>query len=176
MEIEATNFDGLKIVKLDHRKDERGFFTRFHCEEEFKLLGLPLSFPQTNLSNTIKKGTIRGMHYQINGFEECKVISCIKGSIFDVVIDLRHNSNTYLKYFSIYLKEEDNLRLVIPEGFAHGFQSCSDNSSVLYQVSKEYSPGNEKGIRYNDPYFNINWPLAVSLVSKKDLELEDFKA
>ena len=174
MEIENTNFSDLKIINLKHFNDERGFFTRFHCSEVFRQLGLPENFPQTNFSNTLKKGSIRGMHFQINGHEECKIISCISGSIFDVVIDLRKESKTYLKTYSILLNEKDNKRFVVPEGFAHGFQSLSDNTSVIYQVTNSYSPGNEKGIRFDDPYFNIEWPLPVSVISDKDLNLPNF--
>ncbi len=174
MKITQTKFDGLRILELNHHEDNRGYFARYYCEETFKKLSLPEKLPQTNISYSIKKGTIRGMHYQVNGYEECKIISCINGSIYDVVIDLRENSSTYLKTYSINLNQDDNIRFVIPEGFAHGFQSLSDNATVIYQVSKEFSPGNERGIRYNDPFFNIKWPLEISSISKKDLELQDF--
>jgi dTDP-4-dehydrorhamnose 3,5-epimerase len=123
---------------------------------------------QQNQSVTLNKGSIRGMHYQLPPFEEIKLIRCVQGSIFDVVVDIRKDSPTFLKHFSIELSAHNNILLYVPMGFAHGFQTLTDNCTVLYNHSQIYQPGFESGLMYNDPLLNINWPLTINTVSNRD--------
>lgn len=160
--------NGLKIIKINSFKDDRGIFSRYFCSNDFKELGLKKPIVNINHSNTVTAGTIRGLHFQYTPSTEIKIIKCIKGSIFDTVVDIRKESNTYLKSFSIELKEDDDILFYIPEGFAHGFQSLEDNTSIIYFVTSFYSAYNESGINPFDPILNINWPLPCTFISEKD--------
>jgi len=174
MKFEKTEFNGLYIVVPELSEDDRGYFSRFYCKESFESMGLTALFSQSSISFNKLKGTLRGMHYQTKPFEEEKLVKCIKGSVFDVVIDLRESSKTFKQWFSIELNAENNKSLFIPKGFAHGFQTLADNTEVLYQISGKYMPEYSLGIRWDDKVFKIEWPLEVSCVSKKDLSFSSF--
>lgn len=169
-----TKLKGAFIIELEKRVDERGFFARSFCANEFEKQGLNSVMPQTNMSLSKFKNTIRGMHYQIDGAEEAKLIRCTKGAILDVIIDIRKNSPTYCQHISVELSDENYKMLYVPEGFAHGFLTLTDNVEVNYQVSQFYTPGKEKGIRWNDPLFGINWNIENPIVSEKDAVHPDF--
>jgi dTDP-4-dehydrorhamnose 3,5-epimerase len=156
------------IIELEKREDHRGFFARTWDKKEFEEHNLNSNLVQCNVSFSKKCGTLRGMHYQKNPFEESKVIRCTKGKIFDVIIDLRSSSSTFKKWFGIELTEENYKMLYVPEGFAHGFQSLEDDSEIIYQVSEFYTPNSELGIHWNDPEFNITWPIEEKIITEKD--------
>lgn len=169
-----TNLKDAFIIDLDKREDHRGFFARSWDVNVFKENGLNPKIVQCNISHTKRKGTIRGMHYQKSPYEEAKLIRCTKGKICDTIIDLRKSSETYKKWESFELSSSNFKMLYVPEGFAHGFQSLEDDSEILYQVSQFYSPESEKGVRWNDPCFKINWPIEVTEISEKDDSIVDF--
>lgn len=169
-----TKLKGAFIIDLEKRFDERGFFARTFCANEFATHGLKINMVQGNMSLSKQKGTLRGMHYQVDGAEEAKLIRCTKGAILDVIIDIRKDSATYCEYIAVELTDENHRMLYVPEGFAHGFITLVDNIEVSYQVSQFYTPGKEKGIRWNDPLFNIQWPTSSPIVSEKDGLHPDF--
>ena len=169
-----TELAGAYIIDLDRREDNRGFFARTWAQEEFEAHGLNSRVVQANLSYNHTRGTIRGMHYQRAPYAETKLVRCVQGAIYDVIIDLRPESATYKRWIGVELTAENRRALFIPEGFAHGFQTLADNSDVTYQVSEFYTPGAEGGIRYNDPAFEIQWPLDVTVISEKDKQWPDF--
>ena len=156
------------IIELEKREDHRGFFARTWDKKEFEEHNLNSNLVQCNVSFSKKCGTLRGMHYQKNPFEESKVIRCTKGKIFDVIIDLRSSSSTFKKWFGVELTEENYKMLYVPEGFAHGFQTLEDNSEIIYQVSEFYTPNSELGIHWNDHAFNITWPIEEKIITEKD--------
>ena len=168
MKFVETSLKGSYIIELEKLEDERGFFTRMWDEEIFQNKKLNSRLVQISLSSNKKKGTLRGMHFQEKPFEETKIVRCVKGKIFDVIIDLRSNSKTYKKWISIELNSNDLKMIYIPEGFAHGFQTLEDNTEVMYQMSNWFSPEHAKGIRWNDQEFNITWPINEPIISKKD--------
>jgi dTDP-4-dehydrorhamnose 3,5-epimerase len=174
MIFEETQLQGAYIIDLDELTDERGFFARAWCQKEFKEHGLNSRIVQANLSYNKIKGTLRGMHYQVSPFEETKLIRCIRGAIYDVIIDLRPESLTYKKWTGVELTANNRKMLFVPEGFAHGFQSLEDHAEVFYQVSQFYTPGAESGVRYDDPEFGILWPLKVSVISEKDASWQGY--
>jgi dTDP-4-dehydrorhamnose 3,5-epimerase len=175
MTFEKTDFSGVFIIHKTPFKDERGEFKRTFCANEFSSYDLSNNMVQTNLSISYKENTLRGMHMQLGEFAEDKLIQCIRGSIYDVIIDLRVDSSTFGKYFSIELTETNNKMLLIPKGFAHGFLTLENNSQVIYQVSSYYTPSLEFGLRWNDPYFGIEWPSKDPIISEKDLSWPDFE-
>mgnify|MGYP006431972179 FL=1 len=168
MKFVETSLKGSYIIELEKLEDERGFFTRMWDEEIFQNKELNSRLVQISLSSNKKKGTLRGMHFQEKPFEETKIVRCVKGKIFDVIIDLRSNSKTYKKWISVELNSNDLKMIYIPEGFAHGFQTLEDNTEVMYQMSNWFSPEHAKGIRWNDQEFNIKWPINEPIISKKD--------
>jgi dTDP-4-dehydrorhamnose 3,5-epimerase len=168
-----TEIKDVFIIEPDPFTDHRGSFSRLFCAREFKEAGLVNHFVQSNLSVTTSKNTIRGMHYQTGGAEEVKLVHCIRGRIMDVVIDIRESSATFGKHLVTELSE-DNRMLYVPEEFAHGFLSLEDNCHVAYLVSSYYAPGKEKGIRWNDPFFGIPWPVTDPVISEKDRSYPDF--
>ena len=168
MKFQTTDIQGLCVVDLDLLEDERGFFARGFCENEFQQNGFDVRFVQANTSYNRLKGTVRGMHYQIAPALEAKYVRCISGAIYDVVVDLREDSPTHLHHFGIKLTAENRTALFIPPNFAHGFQTLEDNSELLYQVSAPYTPECERGLRHDDPKLGISWPLEVSNISEKD--------
>lgn len=148
--------------------DERGFFARTYCKNEFREIGFKGEWVQLNHSITNDKAAIRGMHFQKPPFSEVKMVKCISGAVFDVIIDLRKNSSTFLKWVGTELSEGNKKMLFIPEGFAHGFQTLTENCGLIYHHSNFYTPGAEAGIKYDDPLVNIEWPSKPSLISERD--------
>jgi len=169
-----TKLSGAYIIEIEQKKDERGFFARSFCEKEFLKHGIDFKIMQCSISYNKNKSTFRGMHYQSAPYEETKLISCIKGAIYDVIIDLRKDSATYCKWLAVELSEENYKMLYVPKGFAHGFQALDDNTEVFYQISEFYHDEAACGVRWNDKAFNISWPLAITVISEKDGRYKDF--
>lgn len=163
-----TFLKGSFIVEPTVLKDDRGWFTRFYCKNEFKEIGHEKEWVQLNHSFTHNKGSIRGMHYQVKPFREIKMVKCIAGAVYDVIVDLRQESSTFLKWFGTELSAKNRKMLYIPEGFAHGFQCIEDNCELIYHHSEFYTPSAEAGVRYNDPLIKIEWPLAGTNISPRD--------
>lgn len=163
-----TNLAGAFIIDLEQKTDHRGFFARTFCAQEFTNHGLKPTVAQCNLSFNHKKGTLRGMHYQILPAAETKLIRCTQGAIYDVIIDMRPESPTYLSHIGVELTAENRRALYVPEMFAHGYQALTDGAEVVYQVGEFYTPGYERGLRYDDPLLEISWPLSVTEMSTKD--------
>lgn len=170
-----TKLKGAFIIEMEKREDSRGFFARTFCANEFEKYGLVNKVVQTNMSKTLKKGTLRGMHYQIPPYQETKLVRCTAGSIYDVIIDIRPESETYKQWIGVELSAENHTMLFVPRGFAHGFVTLTDNVEVMYEVSEFYTPNSESGIRFNDPEINIKWPIEVLDTSEKDANWPDFK-
>lgn len=170
MKFEKTKLPGGYIVNIIATGDERGWFARTFDKNEFAQIGFTGEWVQQNHSFSNKKGTIRGMHYQLPPFAEIKLVRCIAGAVFDVIIDLRKNSATFLHWFGTELSAENKKMLYIPEGFAHGFQTLTDNCELIYHHSQFYKPGSEGGIKYDDKLINIQWPAEVTSISKRDEE------
>ena len=156
------------LIELEKRGDERGFFARFFCTEEFAKKGVESQFVQVNNSFSKEKGTLRGLHYQLSPHEETKIVRCIRGSFYDVILDLRPHSPTFGQSFGAVLSSENRLMMYVPKGFAHGFLTLEPDSEVLYLVSTTYSKEKERGIRWNDPKFDIQWPAAPVVLSERD--------
>jgi dTDP-4-dehydrorhamnose 3,5-epimerase len=163
-----TRLLGAYIIELEPISDERGFFARTWCAKEFEEHGLNSNLVQCNLSFNARRGTLRGMHYQVAPHEEAKLVSCISGSIYDVIIDLRKESSTLYQWQAFELSAEKHRMLYIPEGLAHGFQTLHDDTSVFYQMSEFYNPECSKGVRWNDIRWGIKWPIASPIMSDKD--------
>ncbi len=168
MIISRTPIEGVAIIDLELRSDERGFFARTFSRDEFIEAGLEPMVEQANLSFNHKAGTLRGMHYQIPPHPEAKLVRCIRGAIVDKIVDLRPDSPTRLQHVSVELSAENRRALYVPPYFAHGYQTLEDNTEVTYQVSGGYAPAAERGLRYNDPALRLEWPLEVTLISAKD--------
>jgi len=170
-----TKLKGVFIIELEPVKDERGFFARSFCGIEFKDHGLDFSVAQSNISYNIKKGTLRGMHYQRKPYEEAKLVGCVRGAIHDVIVDMRKDSPAYCKSISGELTSGNNRMLYIPKGFAHGFQTLEDDTTVIYYMSEFYKPESEAGFRWNDPVFAIKWPDSRNMtISDKDKAYPDY--
>jgi dTDP-4-dehydrorhamnose 3,5-epimerase len=169
-----TILPGSFLVQMEPMWDERGFFARTWCEKEFRDHGLNPTLRQASVSFNLKKGTLRGMHFQVGDSCETKLIRCLSGAIFDVIIDLRKDSSTFAKHFGVMLSAEDSRMLYVPEGCAHGFETLADNTEVFYQISQFYSPEHSRGVRWNDPAFAINWPLPDPILSARDQSFADF--
>jgi dTDP-4-dehydrorhamnose 3,5-epimerase len=168
MKFIETPLPGAYAIELEPVRDERGLFARTFCQEEFGQVGFQKQIVQINHSVTRKKGAIRGMHYQHPPACEAKLIRCVQGGVLDVMVDLRADSPTFLRYYGVELSK-DNMRMVfIPEGFAHGFQTLTDDAELIYHHSAFYNPQYERGLRFNDPALAISWPLPVSSISLKD--------
>jgi dTDP-4-dehydrorhamnose 3,5-epimerase len=165
---------GAYIIEIEKREDERGFFARGWCQNEFEAYGLVPHVVQANISYNKKRGTLRGMHYQIAPYEETKLVRCTRGALYDVIIDLRPASPTYSQWFGVELTAENYKMLYVPEGFAHGFITLQDETEATYQVSQFYTPGSERGLRYDDPAFRIEWPAEVQVISEKDKNWPDY--
>jgi dTDP-4-dehydrorhamnose 3,5-epimerase len=163
-----TPLQGSYVVRPQPVRDERGWFARTYCSKEFRQIGHSSEWVQLNHSFTAKKGTIRGMHYQLPPFKEIKLVRCINGKIFDVIIDIRAGSPTFLRSFSTELSSTNMDMLYIPAGFAHGFQTLTDDCELVYHHSQFYTPAAEAGIKYDDPTVNIHWPLPLTAVSDRD--------
>ncbi len=168
MDFIETELQGAFLIKPKILKDERGGFTRVFCKQDFKQIGHSKDFVQFNHSFNINRGTLRGMHYQESPHSEIKLIRCIRGSVFDVIIDIRKSSPTFLKWHGTVLSEENKDMIYVPEGFAHGFITLEENSELLYHHTSFYEPKSERGIRYDDSIINIEWPEAIISISDKD--------
>jgi dTDP-4-dehydrorhamnose 3,5-epimerase len=169
-----TRIPDVVIVELEKREDSRGYFARAWCEREFAEHCLP-RFVQTNMSLSRLKGTIRGMHYQLAPHGEAKYMRCIRGAIFDVVVDIRPGSPTFKQWVGIELTAENRKAVFVPEGLPHAYQALTDDAEVIYSTSCVYTPGAERGVRWNDPAFKIAWPIKQAIVSDKDSNWPDWK-
>ena len=170
-----TKLKGAFIIQPEKLEDERGFFARTWCKREFIAHGLNPNLAQCNISFNIKKGTLRGMHHQVAPREEVKLVRCTAGAIYDVIIDLRPGSPTFKAWISVELTAGNRKMLYIPEGVSHGFMTLKDNTEVFYQMSEFYVPEYARGIRWNDPAFNIVWPMEATVVSEKDANYNNFE-
>jgi dTDP-4-dehydrorhamnose 3,5-epimerase len=170
-----TKLKGAYIIDVKRLEDERGFFGRSYCQREMDEYGLNTNMVQANVSYNKKKGTLRGMHMQVSPYEETKLVRCTRGAIYDVIIDMREDSETYKQWIGVELTADSYRMLFVPEGFAHGFITLEDNTDVTYNVTQFYTPGSERGIRWNDPAFNIEWPMEPVIISDKDQAHPDFE-
>jgi dTDP-4-dehydrorhamnose 3,5-epimerase len=171
-----TDLKGAYIVEPEKLEDERGFFARTWCRQEFSDQELDANLVQSSISFNKKKGTLRGMHFQLPPFAETKLVRCTKGAIYDVVIDLRQDSGTFLQWLGVELTAENRKTLYVPKGFAHGFQTLGDNTEVFYQISEVYAPEYTRGLRWDDPSFKIAWPEPVSIISERDRNYENYSS
>lgn len=169
-----TKLPGAYVIELEKRGDARGFFARAFCQHEFTAIGLMTVVAQTNLSFSQSAGTLRGMHYQSAPYAEAKLVRCTRGSLYDVIIDLRPASATYRSWLGVELSADNRRMLYVPEGFAHGFITLEDAVEVTYQVSQFYTPEAERGVRWDDPAFGIEWPLTPTVISDKDKRWPDY--
>ena len=176
MLFKETPLSGAFVIDLEEKPDSRGFFARSFCASEFEAHGLKPAVAQCNLSFNHRRGTLRGMHYQVARAAEAKLIRCTRGAIYDVIVDLRPCSQTYMQHFGVELSDENRCALYVPELFAHGYQALTDGAEVTYQVSEVYTPGCERGLRYNDPALGIQWPIPVTVISDKDKAWPLFEA
>lgn len=165
-----TTLKGAFIIDIEPREDHRGFFARTFCAQEFVANGLEVTDAQCSIAFNHKKGTIRGMHYQAEPATEAKLVRCTQGAIYDVIIDMRPDSPTYLAHIGVELTAQNRRSLYVPEMFAHGYQTLTDETEVFYQMNKFYMPGYERGLHYDDPILGIEWRLPVSEISEKDLK------
>ena len=169
-----TPIAGLVLVELEKRGDDRGYFARYFCQEEFAAAGLETTFVQGNVSLTAEAGTVRGIHYQLPPSSEDKYVRCTRGALWDVGLDLRKGSPTYGQCWGVELTPDKGLGLVLSAGIAHGFQTLAPDTEATYLVSSTYAPTLERGLRYDDPALAIPWPQAVTVVSDKDANWPDF--
>ena len=169
-----TKLAGAFVIELERHTDERGFFARTFCWQEFEAHGLKAEVAQCNVSFNKRKGTLRGMHYQAPPFAEAKLVRCTAGSIYDVIIDLRPASATFKRHFAVELSAENHRMLYIPESFAHGFQTLEDDTEVFYQMAQRYSAEHARGVRWNDPAFGIEWPKGERIIIERDRNYPDF--
>lgn len=174
MQFLTTNLGDARLIHLESVGDSRGFLARTFCVREFAAHGLETNFVQHSISFSARKGTLRGMHYQREPYGEVKLVRCLKGAIWDVIIDIRPDSPTYRRWQGFELSGANGHQLYVPKGFAHGFQTLSDDVEVNYLISEPYSPEAGCGIRHNDRAFGIGWPLPVTEISQKDLDWADF--
>ena len=174
MKFHETPLNGAYLIELERRGDDRGFFARFFCEKEFAAAGAETRFVQINNSLSARKGTLRGMHYQLAPSAEVKVVRCLKGSLYDVIADLRPDSPTFGQWFGAELNSENRLMMYVPRGCAHGLLTLADDTEALYLVSDSYAPDRERGMRFDDPWLGIEWPIAPVEISPKDRAWPDF--
>lgn len=174
MKFRKTEFEGLWLIEPEMHSDERGAFGRTFCVREFGEQGLCTTYLQWSTSYNLKSGTVRGMHFQKDPQPETKIVRCTRGKIFDVAVDLRPNSKTYLKWFGQELSADNRLSLYIPEGFAHGFQTLQDNSEVYYAISENFEASLASGIRFDDPKVQVQWPLPISTINPRDKQWPNF--
>lgn len=170
MTFTPTELKGSYLVGLNPFKDNRGWFARFFCKDEFRQIGHESEWVQLNHSATMETATIRGMHFQLPPFQEIKMVRCITGSVFDVIVDIRKDSPSFLHWFGAELSAENQQMMYIPAGFAHGFQTLTDNCQLIYHHSEMYTPKAEAGLRFDDPAIQIKWPLPVKTISEKDAQ------
>jgi dTDP-4-dehydrorhamnose 3,5-epimerase len=163
-----TRLRGAYVIDLERREDDRGFFARAWCRRELEAQGLEVEIVQCNLSSNPRAGTLRGMHYQLPPHAETKLVRCVRGAIFDVIVDIRVESATFGEWLGLELSAENGRMLYVPEGFAHGLETLVDDTDVYYQISAYYAPGAEHGLRWDDPDLGIEWPLPPTVISEKD--------
>ena len=176
MRFSETTVDGAQLIELDRHEDARGFFARLWCRNEVGLQGLTTSVAQVNVTWNPAKGTLRGLHWQEPPHEEAKVVFCARGAIFDVAVDVRPASPTYGQWAGVTLRAEEFRLFYIPEGCAHGYQTLHEDTVVVYQTTEPYAPESERGVRWNDPAFDISWPPHADLtISSKDLAWPDYQ-
>lgn len=173
MIFKELTLQGAFLIKFEKKIDERGFFVRTFCKNEFQKQNLCHDFKQDSLSFNSHQGTIRGLHYQ-DPNSEIKLLQCLQGEIYDILVDIRKESPTYGKWISITLKENDVTALYIPKGIVHGFQTLKENTLLHYKISEYYDSGSARGIRWNDPFLAIKWPLSISQISTRDESYDDF--
>jgi dTDP-4-dehydrorhamnose 3,5-epimerase len=169
-----TPLESALVVDLDRREDPRGFFARSFCEREFAEHGLPTRFPQCNISRNVRKGTLRGMHFNTAPHAESKLVRCASGAIYDVIVDLRRDSRTRLESFGVELSRENGRALFVPAGFAHGFLTLTDDVDVFYHMGEFFHAEAARGFRWNDATFAIRWPSVPSVISERDATYPDF--
>lgn len=173
MKFEELGLPGAWLIELERIHDERGSFARTWCEREFKERGIEVRFVQANLSHNRRRGTLRGLHYQVSPHEEAKLVHCITGSIYDVLVDLRRDSSAFLQWTSVELSARADRLLYVPPGFAHGFQVLEDDTDVFYLMGAPFVPEAARGIRWNDPRLGISWPIASFILSERDRSFPD---
>ncbi|HEX5707259.1 MAG TPA: dTDP-4-dehydrorhamnose 3,5-epimerase [Pyrinomonadaceae bacterium] len=174
MKFTETTLGGAYVVEAEPAEDERGFFVRNFCRDEFAALGLDARVAQTSTSFNRLRGTLRGLHYQTDPFPEAKLVRCTAGRVFDVIVDLRRASETYGRWFGVELSAANRRSLYVPHHFAHGFQTLTDGAEVFYQISEFYHPECARGLRWDDPALGVEWPLEVSIISERDRTFPDF--
>ncbi len=175
MLFQEAKLPGVFEIQLEPHFDERGFFARAWCQKEFASNGLNSQLAQCNISGTARKGTLRGMHYQVSPHAEAKLVRCTRGAIYDVVLDLRSQSPKFKEWIAVRLTAEKRNMIYIPEGCAHGFQTLDDDVEVFYQMSEFYHPESARGVRWDDPAFQIAWPEKVEVISERDRTYPDFQ-
>ena len=176
MKFTETPLKGAYGIDLEKRGDDRGFFARFFCKNEYAELGLSNEIVQMNTSLSATQGTLRGMHYQLAPKAETKIVRCLRGALYDIILDIRKDSETFGQSFGIELSAENRTQLYVPKGFAHGFITLQPDTEALYLVDEYYSPEHERGIRYNDPKFSLEWPAEPVVISDKDRDARLFDA
>lgn len=172
MKFVSTPLQGVCVIEAEPVVDERGFFARVWCAAELASNNVCATIAQSSVSHNNESGTVRGIHFQRSPFEEAKIVRCESGALFDVAVDLRPQSDTYLQWFGVELSAEKMNALYVPEGFGHAFQTLCDDTRILYHISKEYTPNSGAGLRYDDPRIGIDWPLPVTQISEKDQNWE----
>lgn len=175
MKISPLDISGAALVEIEPFGDERGFFARSFCRQEFSDAELDLNIVQSNLSQNVAKGTLRGMHYQAAPKPDPKLVSCIQGAIFDVVVDIRKGSKTFCRWYGVELSAQNRKALFVPPGCAHGFLTLSDDTVVHYQMGEEFIPDLARGVRWNDPAFAIDWPMEPKVIAERDATYPDFQ-
>lgn len=175
MKFIETKLDGAYVIELEPFTDHRGTFARIFCKREFQKQGLNSKIVQTNFSSSHHKNTLRGLHYQSDGGEEDKLVKCIRGRFLDIILDVRKNSRSFGDYEIVELSESNDKMVYLPRGCAHGTITLEENTQMIYQATNYYDPEKERGIRWNDPFFNIKWPIDDPILSEKDANWEDFK-
>jgi dTDP-4-dehydrorhamnose 3,5-epimerase len=171
---ESTTLPGAMVVGIERREDERGFFARSFCQREFEAQGLETQVAQCNVSFNRRRGTLRGLHWQAAPHGEAKLVRVTRGALWDVIVDLRPDSPTYCRWFGVELSADNRRALYIPPGFAHGFQTLVDDVEVFYQMSTFYVPGAQRGARWDDPAFGIDWPIRPPFLNERDAACPDF--
>ncbi len=173
MRLLQTDLDGAFVVELDRKEDDRGFFARIWCADEFAALGIDVTFPQANLSRNARRGTLRGMHFSVAPANESKLVRCSSGAIHDVIVDLRRGSPTLYQSFATQLSRLDGKALFVPPGFAHGFLTLEDDTDVMYLMGDRFQPDLHRGARWDDPLFGIDWPFEPEVLSERDASYPD---
>ncbi len=171
MKFIETSLKGAYLIEIKPQEDVRGYFARAYCQREFQAVGLETVWVQANLSRNRRRGILRGLHYQAPPFQEAKLILCLRGTIYDVIVDLREDSPTHLEWLDVELSQNNLLGMYVPKGFAHGFQTLEDDTELLYLMSEFYAPEAARGIRWDDPALAIPWPIPDPILSPRDQNL-----